>query len=178
MRLFIALNFSDKVKEQVKDIINKGKLNSIQGKFVNEEYMHLTVEFLGEIPNGKVDMIKDVMDDLEFEPFTLKLNEIGYFKRREGNIYWLGIEKHDALLNIHDELHQKLIEQGFELEDREYKPHLTIGRKVKLKDGFDARELNNTVEKIEINIDKIDLMKSEFIDGKLMHSIIHSRKLS
>lgn len=177
MRLFIALNFTDDFKSQVKDIVSKVKENSIQGTFVNQEHMHLTVEFLGEIPSTKVEIIKNVMKELKAESFTLKLTEIGYFKRREGNIYWLGIEKNNTLTNTQAILHKMLLDLGFELESREYKPHLTLGRKVKLKDDFNTGELNSTVKKMENYIDKIDLMKSERINGKLVHSIIYSKQL-
>lgn len=176
MRLFIALNLSNDVKNQAKEIKNILKENSRQGKFVNEDYMHITIEFLGEIEEDKVDLIRNLMDEIEFKPFTLKLTKIGYFKRRDGNIFWIGMEKNDTLLTIHDSLHKRLKEKGFKIEDRDFNSHLTLGRRVKLKDGFDIDTLNSHVEKIEIHINSIDLMKSEFTDGKLRYSIIHSNK--
>lgn len=139
--------------------------------------MHLTVEFLGEIQDDRVDLIKGIMDELEFEAFTMNLSKIGYFKRPEGNIYWLGIKYNSILFNINKKIHQGLIDKGFLLEDREYRPHITLGRKVKLKDGFNTNELEDFVKKIEIYIDKVDLMKSEFINGKLIHSLVYSRPL-
>jgi 2'-5' RNA ligase len=175
IRLFIALNFSNGVKAQINEIISKVKSNSVQGKFVNEEHMHLTVEFLGEIQNNRVNLIKEIMDKLEFGPFTLSLTKVGYFKRPEGNIYWLGLKDNDTLLNIQKKLHQSLIDNGFELEDRKYKPHITLGRKVILKDNFNTDELNGFIEKIEISINKVDLMKSESINGKLIHSLVYSK---
>lgn len=117
------------------------------------------------------------MNELEFEAFTFSLTNIGYFKRREGNIYWLGIEENDTLFNLNNKLHQSLINNGFELEDRDYKPHITIGRKVKLKDSFNPIELNDIVRKLKIDINKVDLMKSEFINGKLIHSIAYTKML-
>lgn len=117
------------------------------------------------------------MSELEFEVFTFSLTNLGYFKRREGNIYWLGIENNDTLFNLNNNLHQSLIYKGFELEGREYKPHITIGRKVKLVDSFNPNELDDNVGKIKININKVDLMKSEFANGKLIHSVIYSRPL-
>lgn len=139
--------------------------------------MHLTVEFLGEIQDDRVYLIKGIMYELEFEAFTLNLSKIGYFKRPEGNIYWLGIEYNVILLNLNKKLRQGLIGKGFQLEDRGYRPHITLGRKVKLKDGFNTDELEDLVKKIEIHIDKVDLMKSEFINGKLIHSLVYSRPL-
>lgn len=122
-------------------------------------------------------MIKKVMDELEFEAFTLSLKKVGYFKRREGNIFWLGIKDNETLININNKLCQSLVINGFELEDREYKPHITLGRKVKLKDSFNISELDDIVEKIKIGINKVDLMKSEFVNGKLIHSVVYSRLL-
>lgn len=177
MRLFIALNFSDEVKTQITEIISKVKSNSIQGRFVNEEHLHLTLKFLGEIQNHRVTMIKEALNELEFEAFTISLTELGYFKRREGNIYWLGIKENKSLLDVHNKLHQSLTDKGFELENREYKPHITLGRKVRLQEGFDSKEIDDMAKKIKIDVSSVDLMKSEFLNGKLKYTLLHSEQL-
>lgn len=135
------------------------------------------MEFLGEIPTNRVAVIKRTMDEFKSQPFSLHLSKIGYFKRPEGKIYWIGIENNDTLFKINRKLRQKLTDRGFKLEDREYKPHITIGRKVILKDDFDTGELDDAVRKIKIDINKVDLMKSEFLNGKLIHSLMYSRRL-
>lgn len=178
MRLFIALNFPDDVKAQIKEIIDIVRLNSVQGRFVSEEHIHLTLEFLGEINEDRVYMIKELMDSLEFENFALEVTKPGYFKSREGKTYWLGLEKNDALFSLRQSLHHGLSDKGFKLEDREYKPHITIGRKVVLKDGSRDEEIKKSMSKILIDINKVDLMKSEFIDGKLVYSILFSKHFS
>lgn len=177
IRLFIALNFKDEVKAQITDVINKMKSNSIQGKFVNEENMHLTVEFLGEIENTRIDLIKEVMDKLDYKKFTLSLTKIGYFKKSEGNIYWLGIDENDILINLYNKLHQGLLDKGFKLEDRPYRPHITLGRKVSLKDDLHFDDIKHVLEKIKIDIDRVDLMKSEFVKGGVVHSVVYSKLL-
>jgi len=175
--LFIALNFKNEAKTRINEIIKKVKSNSIQGKFVNEEHIHLTLEFLGEIQNNRLNLIKEVMNQLEFESFAFRLTKIGYFKRPEGNIYWLGIEDNDTLFQIHKKLYQNLMDKGFELEEREYKPHITLGRKVKLNDSFNTNELDDIIRNIDIDIDKVDLMKSELLNGKLKYSVVYSKPL-
>ncbi len=177
IRLFIALNFKNEVKAQISEIINKVKSNSIQGKFVEHEHMHLTVEFLGEIQSNRLYIIKEIIDELDFNAFTFNLTKIGHFKRREGNIYWLGIEDNTTLVNINNKLRKGLVDNCFELEDREFKPHITIGRKVILTESFNTNELNDIVGKIKVDINKVDLMKSEFITGKLIHSLVYSKYL-
>jgi len=141
MRLFVALNFSEEVKNKIEDITLRVKEHSTQGKFVNKGLMHLTVEFLGEISESNIDLIKEAIDCLESEPFSMILTNIGYFKRNEGDICWLGIEENAKMLNMQSQLHERLLKKGFKLEDREYKPHLTIGRKVKMLDDFNKSKL-------------------------------------
>lgn len=41
-------------------------------------------------------------------------------------------------------------------------------------DGFNPNEMYDAAEKIEIDIQSIDLMKSEFLNGKLRHSLVYS----
>ena len=124
------------------------------------------------MPLEKVEIIKDTIEQVAFEPFTMNMSKVGYFKRRDGNIYWLGIEDNEILFGTQAKLHKLLIKQGFKLESRPYKPHITIGRKVKMKENFNPENLFNSINQISINVDKIDLMKSEYIDGRLVHQII------
>ncbi|NLV88689.1 MAG: RNA 2',3'-cyclic phosphodiesterase [Tissierellia bacterium] len=175
MRLFIAINFDGTVKKRLQEIINELEKHSIQGRFVSQEHLHLTLEFLGEISDERIVTIKNVMDKLDFKPFILKPSKIGYFKRPQGNIYWLGIEDNEALMSTQETLHKLLIDQGFILEKRPYKPHITLGRKVKLKNSFNSNIVDEMVKAIKIDVNRIELMKSENINGKLVYSVIYSR---
>jgi len=178
MRLFIALNFHHEVKAQIIHIINSFKANSLRGRFVSAEHLHLTLEFLGEVPPNKVNQLKGILNGLNFAPFTLNLTKAGYFKREEGNIYWLGIESNPALFRLQKALHQSLQEHGFTLENREYRPHITLGRKVVLNDSFNPAALNEIIGQIKIRIQSVELMKSENLNGQLKYSVIHSKELN
>lgn len=177
MRLFVAINFNESIKNKIQKVIRELKKTSTQGKFISNEHMHLTLEFLGEIPADKVAIIKDAMDQVSSELFTMELAGVGFFKRSEGDIYWLGIEENEMLLKTQAKLHEQLIKKGFKLESRPYMPHLTIGRKVKMEENFSLDNFSKSDANISINIDMIDLMKSEQINGKLVHSIIYTKRL-
>src|SRR5690606_28768630 len=152
MRLFIAINFEEQVKEKIQEIIEDLEKNSFQGRFVGKEHLHLTLEFLGEIPEERVEKIKSIMDKPSYNPFVLKLSQIGYFKRHEGNIYWLGLDQNKSLIDTQRTLHKLLDEEGFKLEDRPYKPHITLGRKVKLNGGFNLNILADKINDITVNV--------------------------
>lgn len=175
MRLFIAINFKDLIKKEIEGIIKEVKKSSLQGRFVSNEYLHLTLEFLGEIPDNRIEKIKGTMDGIDFKPFNMELDNLGFFKRKDGDIYWLGIKHNEELLKLQSKLHESLIKEGFKLENRPYRPHITLGRKVKMDNGFHKEGLLNQIKDINIEVDKIDLMKSEHISGKLVYSIIHTK---
>lgn len=177
MRLFIAINFEKSVREKIQEISDELKKYSSQGRFVSQDNLHLTLEFLGEISEKRIVAIQKVMDKLNFKPFDFRLSKIGYFKRPQGNIYWLGIEDNEVLMNLQRTIHKLLGEEGFKLEDRPYKPHITLGRKVKLKGSFNYSSLDDRIKDIVISVDKIDLMKSETIKGKLIYSTLYSKNV-
>ncbi len=177
MRLFIAINFDEQIKSRLGNIIKKIRNYATQGRFVNKEHMHLTLEFLGEIPRERVKDITSAMEAIDYAPFILSLSKIGFFKGRDGHIYWLGINKNKDLIDMQKELHNLLLERGFKLENRKYKAHITIGRQVKLLNTFNPEELEDEVRKIKIPVNTVELMKSERINGKLVHTEIFSKIL-
>lgn len=177
MRLFIAINFKESSKDTIQRIIREIKGSSVQGKFVQNEHLHLTLEFLGEIQPSRMGIIMDVMEQVVVHPFTIQLSGIGFFRRREGDICWLGIGENKSLYELQSQLHERLVENGFKLEDRAYKPHITIGRKVKMDNSFIPETLDTCIKGISMDIDKIDLMKSEHINGRLVYSTVYTRDL-
>jgi len=72
----------------------------------------------------------------------------------------------------------QLLDKGFKLDKREYKPHITIGRRVKLKDNLDIDGINEDISKISFKVDSISLMESTNIAGKLIYKEIYSKHLS
>lgn len=177
MRLFIAINFDDKVKDDLCLLIDNLKNYSVSGNFTKRENLHLTLVFIGETPSNKITSIKSAMDNIKQQPFNINFTHIGKFKRTGGDIFWVGIDKNPALSSIYTQLYDNLTACGFNIESREYKPHLTLSRQMVLHSPFDYDNLNNDIPKQNINVNKISLMKSERINGKLIYTEIYSKKL-
>lgn len=177
MRLFIAINFNEEIKDKLCNIMQRLKQSASSGNFTHRENLHLTVVFIGEVPPEKINSVKAAMDKLYGEPFMLSINGLGYFKRDEGNIYWIGVEKNDTLSSINNQLSAELTKAGFTIEKREFKPHLTLGRKVILDNNFYSNEFAKCIPAMTMKADKISLMKSERINGKLTYTEIYSNKL-
>ncbi|WMJ23872.1 RNA 2',3'-cyclic phosphodiesterase [Paludicola sp. MB14-C6] len=176
MRLFIAIQFTEEIKDSLIDTITKLKRHTKQGKFTFKDNLHLTLAFIGE--TAKVSAIQQAMNAVNVNDFTLKMSGIGKFKRDGGDIYWIGINKNQDLVGLQKQLCQELIDRGFALENREYKPHLTIGREVVVLDDFNVKEFETTISSMQMNVNKISLMKSERIYGKLVYTEIYAKELN
>lgn len=173
MRLFTAILLDENVKSEVYEIETRLKELSLGGTFTVKENLHLTVNFIGE--TKRLIEVKDAMNravvKARAESFPLALSGFGRFKREDGDIYWIGISHEEVLWRLQKELVKELKEEGFfDLDDREYKPHLTLGRRIRMAKDFDSRVFEAGIAPMQTTVKKISLMKSERINGRLTYT--------
>lgn len=167
MRLFIAVNFNETTKTGLLTLRDGLRSHSERGNFSLTKNLHLTLAFLGECDAKQTDAIKAVMDIVSFQPFSLMIERLGRFKRDSGDIWWAGVQDSKDLTDLQSNLTDKLIAAGFDLDKRKYSPHITLGREV-VTSVSPWR-----VEPFGETVSRIDLMKSERINGKLTYTTIY-----
>lgn len=177
MRLFIAIQLNEDIKDELAKIISRLKASSIKGNFTHRDNLHITLVFLGEVEASRLDLIQQTMNEIKSAPFSLSLRDLGSFNRRGGNLYWIGIAPSPLLEKIHQQLEEKLTRVGFTLEKRPFKPHLTIGRQVITRPNFDNNKFISYIPLMEMTISNISLMKSERIDERLTYTEIYAVNL-
>lgn len=177
MRLFIAVKLNDEVKDFLSEAIQRLKVIASGGHFTHKENLHLTLVFLGEVSDEKLGAVKSAMDRVSGKSFRLSVKGFGRFKRRGGDIHWAGVIMNDALLTLQKQLNIELKTEGFPLEEREFSPHLTLGRELRIPDAKTELFGSLNGEKHEMTVIKISLMKSERIDGRLVYTEIYQKKL-
>ena len=170
MRLFTAILFDDKVKNELYFIRNRLKDMSVKGTFTNFENFHLTLVFLGEVEGRKTDAIKKAIDKVQFESFAFSFDRIGKFRRTDGDIYWVGIAQNEKLLKLQKELSDNLALLGFEKSD--FNLHITLGRRVVLKESVNVYDKIRLQSNLQTTVKRISLMKSENINGVLTYTEI------
>lgn len=178
MRLFIAINFNERIKDDIMSVTRELQQVAAKGNYTLRDNLHLTVVFLGEINQDRIGLIKSAMNRIKAQSFLLSFDKTGLFKRNGGNIYWIGLKENPALTSIYDQLYEELSKAGFRLEERKYTPHLTIGREVKLKDPSSGFQPANTLENNSMNVTRIILMKSERVNGKLKYTEVYGKDLA
>ena len=112
-------------------------------KWVEEENLHLTLLFLGEIDERDVvDVCRAVQEQAKnHAPFEVGAQGLGCFPNlRRPKVVWVGFEEgQEELQRLHDDLEEALLQIGcYRREDRKYTPHLTLGR---IKDNHAVDDL-------------------------------------
>ena len=136
------------------------------GNFTRAENLHLTLAFIGE--SDRVGDIRAVLESCEAAPFDMTVGGFGRF----GELYWAGIDRCDELKSLAAAIQNGLRERGFDIEKREFKPHITLARQVQ------AREpVRLELPKTKMTVSRILLMKSERLNGRLTYTEIYGREL-
>jgi 2'-5' RNA ligase len=82
------------------------------------------------------------------------------------------------LTRLQKELVKELKVEGFyDLDDHEYRPHLTLGRRVTTVREFDEKSFAAEIPVLQTDVTRLSLMKSERIGGKLTYTEIYSIEL-
>jgi len=174
MRLFIAINFT----QQERDALTAGaellRRNSSSGTFTKEDNFHITLVFLGEQPEHKLKAIRQAINASAGAAFDLSVGGLGKFRRQGGDIYWIGVEKVPELMALADRLQKNLLTAGFDIEDRPYKPHLTLGRQVVLNGSVKNEDMPSFVT----HAHRVSLMLSERTRNGMKYTEIYGKELA
>ncbi len=146
MRLFVAVDLSDEVRDRMENVLKTFK--DFKGvKAVEKENLHITLMFLGEVPDRRVEIVKEKLKEIKAEPFKIKLKGLGSFPP-QGNIrvVWVGVEDDgENLKMLADAVESSLRSLGFR-RDKEFVAHATVAR-VKRLAPSDREKLLRAVER-------------------------------
>ncbi len=128
MRVFVAFDLPNDIKEKIIDLeqLISGRTRRI--RLVTNDNMHITIKFLGDQPSGAVNRIIEVLKDESkmHSPFMVTLNRAGVFKNFVSpRVLWLG-EDNKEYINMSRKINEKL--DMFRPSNNEPFCHLTIGR--------------------------------------------------
>jgi RNA 2',3'-cyclic 3'-phosphodiesterase len=179
-RLFISVNCDDKVKKQFLSVQEKIKAQSVKGNFSLPENLHLTLVFIGETPDDKIQLISSVIEKAlkpPVVPFTLIFSEVGCFKHSNKELWWIGTDRNDTCLDTLKTIRQRITStlsfEGVRFDNRPFNPHITLGREIK-------HELPIIIPKQEIifPVNRISLMNSEHVNRVLTYTEIFGLNLT
>lgn len=140
----VEINKSELVSE-IEELISKIKFDGVRP--VKSNQLHLTLKFLGEVPDAKITAIKQALQTIEFPPFNISLEGMGCFPNLNYiRVVWIGInEGSENLKQLASLVEEKLSPFGFPREKRRFSPHLTLARVKKLRNS-DKSQLTTIIQ--------------------------------
>ena len=153
MRLFIAVQFDKEIVDELTTFQDELRKIGTIGNYTKEENLHLTLAFIGEYNDP--DAVLEAMERVDFRPFNLKLDGYGMF----GDLLWVGTTSEPVLAAIAKKLRHTLAEAGIIFDNKKFKSHVTLIRKVAFKS--DQRIPAECIGRSEMTVKRISLMKSE-----------------
>jgi RNA 2',3'-cyclic 3'-phosphodiesterase len=132
MRLFIAIELPDSIKQGIAKVQEDLRKTGANAGWTRPEGIHLTLKFLGEVQETKVQEIMASLNGAVKGSGALNLEVAGtgaFPNSKAPRVLWIGvagdIEKLAALQAAIEDAMEKA---GFEREARRFSPHLTLAR--------------------------------------------------
>jgi 2'-5' RNA ligase len=159
-RVFCAVELPDAVQARLEDHVRRlrKEVPEAAASWSRVENIHLTLKFFGNVEVKRIEKISAVAERVvkEFSTFQIGVGETGVFPRpSRPQVLWIGVSDPSGQLSaLQERFEDECAAEGFEKEDRAYRPHLTIAR---LRKPEGARQLTDAHLKLQFNPNQIDL---------------------
>jgi RNA 2',3'-cyclic 3'-phosphodiesterase len=168
-RTFCAVELPDDVRERLREHIRRLReaVPEAAASWTRVENIHLTLKFFGNVDVKRIATLSKAASRAtrEFSPFQIGVGETGVFpKPSRPQVLWIGVrDPSGKLLSLQKQLENECAREGFEKEDRAYRPHLTIARLRKPEGARRLAEAHLQIEfePTEITIKELILFRSE-----------------
>lgn len=179
MRIFISIELPKGVQKEIVSVQKQIQNSDVKMTLVESGIVHLTMKFLGELTDNRVEQVVNELKKLKFKKFKAKLGRVGVFPNPNFiRVVWLGVNPRDEFVNVHDKIDEALHKIRFR-PDKVFENHATLSRVKWLKDKTKYFEMLHKIEvkPVEFVVDKIHLKKSTLTESGPVYEDIFVLKL-
>jgi 2'-5' RNA ligase len=185
VRLFVALNLPDAVRRALWTAAAPVRELRLPVKWVRPEGIHVTLKFLGEVPDAREPELRAALARAAVGGRALPL-VVGGFGAFPGferpRVIWAGLEPDPALELLQHRVEQEFGPLGFPPDGRPFRRHLTLGRAARDARPQPCEGLEQTLVALRHQetalVGAVDLMQSVLQPAGAVYQIRHSERLS
>ena len=143
VRCFVAIELESDITAALGTLLARlrGAPAARLARWVAPQSIHLTLQFLGQVPAGRVAELEQALARAcrEAAPFEIAVGGLGCFPSpSRPRVIWVGVEEPTgALQRLQVAVERELARLGFRPEARAFTPHLTLAR---VRDPVSSRE--------------------------------------
>jgi 2'-5' RNA ligase len=129
MRVFIALDIADNVRRSISEYLERVRALAPDARWARPESLHVTLKFIGEASDARVQEIKNALSAVQAAPFSIKFQDVGFFPNpKTPRVFWIGMSAGEALSQLAAAVDAALFKLDIAAEEKAYRPHLTLAR--------------------------------------------------
>jgi 2'-5' RNA ligase len=168
VRAFIAIELPEGIKQGLMTAQEQLKDGGAGATWTKPEGIHLTLKFLGEVPEAKIPQIMSALTEAVRGRGRIRIEvaSAGAFPNaRNPRVLWIGVSGDiDALAALQTSVEEAMSGLGFDPEVRKFSPHLTLARIKYLRPGDKWQKVIEGARGVNLGgfeADAVSLMKSE-----------------
>jgi len=177
-RTFIAVKAEPNENLRKAITLLRNGLNRDSVKWVDPAIMHLTLAFLGDTEDEIIELmsskLKEKCSGSGEISFTIK--GLGVFPGiNNPRVIWAGIENSGTLLKLQQIVAEIMASLNIPVEEREFKPHLTLGRVKLLRSTEKLKQIISEYESVEfqnVKLNKLMYYESVLMPGGPLYKLI------
>jgi RNA 2',3'-cyclic 3'-phosphodiesterase len=124
IRCFVAVELPLHMREEIGRLQSGIATNGL--RLVKPELVHVTIKFLGDVPQENVESVAEALGRVMAAPFPVRVLGMGAFPGRAVRVVWLGLA--GDFQELYQKVEQALSPLGFAPDARGFSPHVTLGR--------------------------------------------------
>ncbi len=163
IRTFLAINCKQDIQRELSSLAGLFKKHSNEFRWIKEENLHMTLRFLGEVEESKINHIELGLRQAlqEFDAFPIAFSGFGVFPNlAHCRVLWVGItEGADSCKRLKNVIDESLVSFGFPKETEEFIPHITLAR-LKFPQNMSSL-LPVTCPELVMTVESLTCFKSE-----------------
>jgi 2'-5' RNA ligase len=175
-RIFVAINLPDEIKRELLSYERRWK--NLHIKWTNFYNLHITLEFLGEVNRYGLNKILQAIEKtaLEVKPFDIKLDKIVLGPdSAQAKMFWVTVCVDDNIIKLKSLINENLKFYNFDLEEREFKPHITLARA--RGNQLKGKQTNIILKNMKFKTESIEVMQSQLHPGGAKYKVVESFEL-
>jgi 2'-5' RNA ligase len=170
-RLFVAI----RPPEDIRDLLIDAMDDSPDFRWQDEEQLHLTLRFIGEVDRPIADDLADALTRVHAERIHARINGVGRFEQRSAGALWAGVEPKEPLAALSAKIERVCLTVGLEPERRAFHPHITLAR----WKGRRSREVADFLErKRAFKSEPFDVTEFTLLESRLSRHGAHYEEVA
>ena len=135
-------------------------------RWVDPASIHLTLAFLGDTEEKRIRILSGMLKErcTGFGVFDFTLAGAGIFKNFwDPRVIWVGVRSSEKLIMLYNAITEGVKREGFGIEERQFRPHLTLGRIKSVRDTDNLKTLLERYRNVQfqaVQINEVILFES------------------